>query len=106
VLVPASKPTDVPAVVGFGDWNECPAPEFHVALHRRWQERYGAELVGMSSDVIEMRVARPPRSRDDAMALAQEQYAYCDDIVHQGVESLSALAATLLEGTVWFFWWD
>ncbi len=39
----------------------------------------------MSSDVIEMRVARPPRTRDYAMALAQEQYAYSEDIVHQGV---------------------
>ncbi len=60
----------------------------------------------MSADVIEMRVARPPTTREDAMALANEQYAYCEDIVHQGVESLSNLAATLLNGTVWFFWWD
>lgn len=106
VLVPADDPAEVPAVVPFGGWNDCPAPELHVALHRRWQERYGAELVGMSSDVIEMRVARQPRTREDAMALANEQYAYCEDIVHQGVESLSNLAATLLDGTVWFFWWD
>jgi hypothetical protein len=106
VLVPAADPAEVPAVVHFGGWNACPGPELHVALHRRWQARYGAELVGMSADVIEMRVARPPKTRDEAMALANEHYAYCEDIVHQGVESLSNLAATLLDGTVWFFWWD
>jgi hypothetical protein len=106
VLVPAGDATEVPAVVSFGNWNDCPPPELHVALHRRWRDQYGAELVGMSADVIEMRVARPPTTREDAMALANEQYAYCEDIVHQGVESLSNLASLLLNGTAWYFWWD
>ena len=106
VLVPAATAAEVAAVVGFGSWNECPAPELHVALHRRWQERYGAELVGLSADTLEMRVTRPPRTREEAMVLAGEQYAYCDDIVHQGTENLSNLAAVLLDGTAWFFWWD
>jgi hypothetical protein len=40
------------------------------------------------------------------MALAWEQYWYCLDIVDQGVGSVSALAATLLNSTYWYFWWD
>jgi hypothetical protein len=32
--------------------------------------------------------------------------AYCPDIVEQGVESVSALAAHLLDSPLWYFWWD
>jgi hypothetical protein len=38
--------------------------------------------------------------------LAQEQYAYCEDIVEQGTGSLANLAATLLDAPTWHFWWD
>ncbi|WP_414650247.1 DUF4253 domain-containing protein, partial [Duganella sp.] len=34
------------------------------------------------------------------------QYLYCADIVDQGTESIEALAATLLNARVWYFWWD
>lgn len=105
-LVPARESIEVPAVLGWGGWNECPPPEAHVAVHRRWAERYGAEVVGTSFDVIEMRVARPPTTREAAMALAHEQFAYCPDIVVQGTDTISNLAATLLGGGVWYFWWD
>jgi len=42
----------------------------------------------------------------DQRSLAREQYAYCNDLVDQGTESVAALAAGLLDGTVWYFWWD
>ena len=51
-------------------------------------------------------MARPPADRKAALALAGEQQAYCLDIVEQGVGSTAALAATLLEAPVWYFWWD
>ena len=40
------------------------------------------------------------------MALAREQFVYCPDIVYQGTGTLAGLAAALLEGTTWYFWWD
>jgi Domain of unknown function (DUF4253) len=45
-------------------------------------------------------------TRKDALDLAREQYIYCSDIVSQGTGTLEALAAGLLGGTAWFFWWD
>ena len=60
----------------------------------------------MTHDTIELHVARSPRTRDDALALAYEQYAYCSDIVDQGAGTLEALAAVLVHASVWFFWWD
>lgn len=105
-LVPASQGWEVPALLRMGGWNECPMPEVHVSLMRYWHDRYGAELVAATHDVVEMQVARPPATREEALMLATEQFFYCEDIVSQGTETLERLAAALLNGTVWFFWWD
>jgi hypothetical protein len=104
--VPTPRSWEVPAYLSFGAWNECPAPEEHVALLRYWHENYGADLITLSSDVLECTVSRPPTEREQALALAWEQFVYCSDIVLQGTQTLSALAATLCGGKTWFFWWD
>ena len=38
--------------------------------------------------------------------LALEQYAYCNDIVDQGVETVGRLADGLMKSHNWYFWWD
>jgi hypothetical protein len=106
LLVPASNMYEVPAHLGLGGWNDCPAAEYHVAAMRYWHGRYGAELVTVSGDVVELRVARRPTSRQEALELAREQYHYCPDIVEQGTESISGLAAMLMASDWWYFWWD
>jgi hypothetical protein len=105
-LVPTPASWEAAAYLRFGGWNDCPNPEEHVAAWRRWNQIYGAEIVCMTNDVIEARVKTPPGDRETAMALAIEHYAYCADIVDQGVGSVLALAAILLDGETWFFWWD
>lgn len=94
------------AQLAWGGFNECPFPHEHCLLHRTWAEEYGAELVSMSDAVVECRVARPPQTRQAALALAKQQYLYCPDIVDQGTESIVGLAAELLKCPYWFFWWD
>jgi hypothetical protein len=101
-----SMPWYLPAIVKYGAWNDCPEPEVHCAFHRAWQANYGAEITGMSGDVIECIVANPPSNRNDAIALAWEQYWYCADIVDQGCGSVANLAATLVNSPYWYFWWD
>lgn len=105
-LVPTQDSCDVPAIFKFGDWNEVPEPAAHVAQHREWRDRFGAEIACLRFDVIEMLVARPSSTPEVALQLAQEQYEYCADIVDQGVGTIEALAATLLNGRIWYFWWD
>lgn len=105
-LIPTRTFWEAPAFMKYGGWNDCPSPHEHIAVMKYWQERYGAELVGMASDIIEMKVARPPQDRESALALAKEQFIYCPDLVYQGTETLEGLAATLLNGSVWYFWWD
>jgi hypothetical protein len=104
--VPAEDSFAAPAWLRFGGWNECPIPERHVALFRRWQQRYGAEIISVTGDIIECTVERPPADRDAALKLAWEQYTYCPDIVWQGVGTVTGLGATLLNNPYWYFWWD
>ncbi len=104
-LVPCAEPWEVPAVLGYGGWNSCPEPAQHVAVLRRWQERHGAEPLVFGDDTVELLV-RPLEDPEEAKLVAIEQYAYCEDIVDQGTDSVEELAATLLGAAVWFFWWD
>jgi len=103
VLVPTADPTTVPAHLHWGNWNACPAPEYHVAALRHWRDHYGAELVGLEMDTLNLRVARKPATRGEAIELARLQYAYCNNIVDQGTNSLSVLAAELMAHDWWFF---
>jgi hypothetical protein len=64
------------------------------------------ELVGLSFDVTNLQTAKRPETREVALALAREQYTYCNDIIDQGTDTLSALAATLMVSDWWYFWWD
>ncbi len=105
-LIPTQICWQIPAYLNLGGWNSCPIPEEHICLMKRWYEIYGAEVVGINHDTIEMRVTKPPLDEKTAMSLAKEQYLYCNDIVDQGTQTLSALASTLIEGSVWYFWWD
>lgn len=105
-LIPTTDWTTIPAYLHWGGWNECPPPEYHVAAFRSWRDRYGAGLVGLSSDTLNLRVQKRPSTREEALSLAREQYAYCSDIVEQGTQNYSTLAATLMESDWWFFWWD
>jgi len=105
-LVPTVNSLEVPAFLHFGGWNSCPEPEEHISILNYWDKTYALKIVTVKSDVLEVQVLKPPTNKIDALHLAEEQYYYCDDIVAQGVESLEALAAELLNGKYWYFWWD
>jgi len=104
--IEAAEAWHLPALLNFGGWNECPDPEIHCAMWQYWQKTYDAHIIAMSHDVIEAKVLRPPRTRDQAMELAWQQYLYCYDIVDEGVQSLSNLAASLIDHDLWYFWWE
>jgi hypothetical protein len=106
LVLPTRDGTAVPAFLKWGGWNANPPPELHVAALRSWRDRHGAELVGISNDVLDLRVTRRPGTREAALALAREQSVYCGDIVLQGVGTLAPLAAILTASDWWHFWWD
>jgi hypothetical protein len=105
-LIPTRKSWEIPAYLGFGDWNECPHPATQVAILRYWHTQYGAEPVAITGDVMELQVEHPPQDEAEALVLAREHYLFCPDIVDQGVQSITNLAQTVVKAPVWYFWWD
>jgi hypothetical protein len=105
-LVPVAQSWMIPAFLKIGGWNDCPTAAEHSAIFKYWHEHYGATVASITRDVIELEVQRPPTTREQALQLAKQQFIYCPDIVYQGTETIAGLASTLLNGQVWFFWWD
>lgn len=103
--IPSTKASDVFKYVPMGEWNDCPRPDVHQAMAKRWNERYGATPCFISSDTILYHVPTPV-DKKDAFNLAMEHTAYCEDNVGQGVGTIWNLAKQLEKSTFWFFWWD
>lgn len=106
LLIPAAHSWDIPAWLRWGGWNACPPPEYHVAALHRWHDLFGAELVGIGPDSMDLHVERPPGDRATALKVAREIYGYCPDSVDQGTETIIALAETMVMHNWWSFWWD
>ena len=104
--VPTDDPAEIPAYLRYGAWNAYPPADHHVAALKSWQDRYGARLVAMTSDMVVLKVDRPVTDRSEALSLAREMYSYCPDTVEQGAGTLQNLAASLTGSEVWTFWWD
>ena len=105
VLIPTSNSLNAPAFLKFGNFNDCPRSEEHVALLKHWNKRYGIEVMGMNSQSMALRVKNPPSDRDEAYTLAKDLYTYTEG---DGVNSQSrrGFASTLLNASVWNLWWD
>ncbi|MFI0724493.1 DUF4253 domain-containing protein [Streptomyces sp. NPDC021224] len=107
-LVPARRSADIPAAIG---WNGPLNHEDDVArlcaVLRSWEERFGIRVVALGFDTLTVSVAAPPRTPEEAAAVAAEHYAFCPDNVDQGCGSLAEYAAgEVLGRTLWTFWWD
>ena len=102
-LLPTDDPTEVAAHLRFGGWNDCPLPPVHIALAKRWREKYGAVLVSHTYETLEFRVARPLQDREEAFRVALELFHYNREGVPDTIDSA---ACELIGSSVWSFWWD
>lgn len=103
--IPVKNPWEVFAWLPFGGWNECPDTVGQMEMAKYWFTRHGAVPAVVTSDVLEYLLPAPV-GREEAARLALEQYAFCADIVDQGVGTLEALADGLARSDHWYFWWD
>ncbi len=106
LLVPTKTPWEVAAYLNIGYGNQLHEPHEHFAIHKFWNENYGAEIITSTNDTVEMVVSRPPQSPEEAQTLAQQQFVYAPDIVNHGTGKTSTLASQLINGRSWYFWWD
>lgn len=106
-LVPATRPADVIATLGWqGPTNSCDDVGPFAAVLRTWEDRFGAEVVGIGFDTLTLGVRRPPSSNEEATAVAAEHYAVCMDNISQGAGSIRPYAAELKGAGRWDFWWN
>ena len=104
-LVPCRAPWQVLETLGFGGWNDCPAPAEHTAVLRGWHERNGAVPLVLGGDALEL-LAAPIEAPEEAKRVATEHYAYAPDTWTMDEEYVRVLTAWLRTYSVWTFWWD
>ena len=102
--IPVRHPWEVFAHLPFGNWNDCPDTPQLMAVARYWFEKFGAVPAVMTHDELDFALPKPI-GRELAVQTALEQYAFCPDM-DQNHESLGALADTLRQSKIWYFWWD
>lgn len=103
LLLPVEKFWHVPAYLRYGNWNDCPTPDVHVSAFKYWNERFGAELIGIRSDTVEFILEKPVKDKNEAIEIAKQHYYYCTDTVGSGL----LYSASRLPGVKgWMFWWD
>ena len=102
--IPVRHPWEVFAHLPFGNWNDCPDTPQLMAVARYWFEQFGAVPAVMTHDELDFALPKPI-GRELAVQTALEQYAFCPDM-DQNHESVEALADTLRQSKIWYFWWD
>ena len=102
--IPVRHPWEVFAHLPFGNWNDCPDTPQLMAVARYWFEKFGAVPTVMTHDELDFALPKPI-GRELAVQTALEQYAFCPDM-DQNHESVGALADTLRQSKIWYFWWD
>ena len=105
-LVAADRPADVLAVIGweclyFRGESLLPL----TAVLRSWEDRFGARLIDVGFAYLRLLVERPPPTLEAAQRLAAEQVVLADDCI-DGARDIPNVAARLVNGPVWTFWWD
>ena len=89
--------------LGFGGFNDCPAPHQHARVWEHWQRAVGAEPVLLDDDRMEGIIAHPIDTRAALVSFTSEVAAYDANTLSAGVLSL---AGRLYRNAGVRFWWD
>ncbi|MBC6447113.1 DUF4253 domain-containing protein [Actinokineospora xionganensis] len=108
-LVAADRGSDALTVAGWvGPLNHTNDTAEISAVVADWERRFGVRVVGVGFATLDLSVAAPPTTHEQALAVAAEHFAFCPDNVWQGREpcTLTAYAERLVGERSWSFWWD
>lgn len=106
-LVDTRRAADVPALLGWtGMINTTNDIAAISAVLRSWEDRFGARLVTLGFDSLELAVAAPPTNSDRALRVAAEHLAFCRENFSKQPGDLRAFSQGLVNTPRWRFWWD
>lgn len=71
LFLPVQEPWDTLAYLNWFGTSD-PGTQYFIALGRRWNQQYGAELVAHYGTMLQCLVARPPQTQSEAWRLARE----------------------------------
>lgn len=106
-LAAVKRGADALAVMGWQGavhHNEWTVPL--AAVVRSWEDRFGARIVGMGFNTLDLSVAAPPVTTEHALHVAAEHWTFCPESILQGPGTLIDYAEQLLGQNAWSFWWD
>ncbi len=106
-LVAADRSADALTIMGWQGalhHNEWMVPM--AAVVRSWEDRFGARVVSVGFNTLDLSVAAPPVDAEHALQVAAEHWAFCPDNVVQGPGDLQGYAEQIIGAHAWSFWWD
>ncbi len=101
VFLPVQRSWDALAFINFYGSAALGIPEI-IALGRRWEDRYGAELVSHYGTMLQCLVSRPPTRLDEATELAREQFAIAPCTFILPGDTPAQVAPRFVGGDRWF----
>ncbi|WP_017976678.1 DUF4253 domain-containing protein [Actinopolyspora halophila] len=106
-LVPVPRGADALTVLGWsGATNHVSRSAGLSAVLRSWEERFGARVLRLGPDRLDLSVAAPPIRAEHAAAVAAEHWTFAPDRIMQDTGSISAYAEEIRGRRQWTFWWD
>ncbi|MDR7302607.1 DUF4253 domain-containing protein [Haloactinomyces albus] len=106
-LVPVRRGADVLTVLGWsGAANHVSRTAGLSAMLRSWEERFGARVLRLGPDRLDISVAAPPHEAEHAAAVAAEHWTFAPDRVMQESGSIAAYAREISGRRSWSFWWE
>ncbi|MDQ0378885.1 DUF4253 domain-containing protein [Amycolatopsis thermophila] len=106
-LVPVERPADVPAALGWTGMIKSTEDVAAIsAVLRSWEDRFGATLIVLGFDELELSVAAPPRNQGRSLILAAEHRAFSIRSFSGQPGTLREYAAGLVHRRHWRFSWD
>jgi hypothetical protein len=69
----------------------------------QWHKNYGIDIWQAETDTVQLKFKRLPK---DLPAFAREVYAFCPDIVDQGLGTTAALEQAIRQESGLLLWWD
>jgi hypothetical protein len=106
-LVPAGRGADVLAAIGWqGARHHNPLTAPLSAVIRGWEDRFGARVVGIGFDTLDLSIAAPPMTFRHALHVAAEHATFCPEAIVQGPGSLEGHAEQIRGARAWSFHWE
>lgn len=103
VIAPAASKFDILRIARSDAVNFDIDTEELVSKFEDIDKRFGIDIVQAETDTVEITLDQLP---DDMFVFAEEVYAFCPDIVDQGIGSVEDLADAIeMSGSI-HFWWD